>query len=204
MLIFSLMRGTPLIITPEEEGMPSRVLADLIRNRKPKDQAWAEMVEERRVLIRPFLDRFTLEKLKEVKLLRENRFQCHAIGIDNPRTDAESGLSLETQGIWQSDLEGWIGNPPRYKKWGLSRAGDWILVTIFIAYSADYERAERVDIRHVEFTELLRAGKSAFWIWCALASKVHEWVHNHAQLQQSIAALDIQFKEEQRILEWLS
>ena len=121
----------PYMSLPSEEG-----LKVLLRKTRLRRSDWHRLLEARRKMIRPFLNKFTLTELGSMKLI-PHAFSPEQI-YGNPLVTGDEGLSLKTQGIFYAQPHDKINNgdgkflysvPGKgtFLVWGISRSGEWIL-----------------------------------------------------------------------------
>ncbi|MDP2593716.1 MAG: hypothetical protein Q8P36_00010 [bacterium] len=188
--------------------MPSRNLQRLIARHIFTTEDWVSLLEERRAMIKPYLDRFTLEKLGDIKCLRNGGFSSHPLKDDSPSvsyfTATKEHFSLETQATWGGDMHvlGYdqTTQMPQQSKWGLSRSGLWLLA--IVSYYEErtpryYERARQVHISSVDLPDLLlRSKRRPQDIWEELADRVRTWLYHNESIYRSLKELDRTFQED--------
>ncbi len=157
---------------------------------------WYQLIEARKGLIGPYLDRFTLKELRAVECLyRETRFTGTLGGL----VCSSGGFSLETQGIfghsfksrkkmsqgvemhaWHGDLS--IPADGRLSIWGLTRQKTWIVAIVSYKGSAGYKDRGREDATHVRIEEVKLPAMVKLScctpqeIWLALGKQLREFV----------------------------
>ena len=149
--------------------MPStKGLEKLVRKKKLTNDEWLEMIEARRELIKPHLNSFTLPELGKLECVKSEGHHLHNLYLDLG-CESEGKFSLKTQGIFRLQPyqavekfpdtghrpgPGGCPVPNSLKKvWGLTRAGQWLLVTIHCIGIPGYKGRGREQAVHIEFLE---------------------------------------------------
>lgn len=177
--------------------MPNTTGLDLLARKKTLTTGeWHQLIEARRLLIKPHLNSFTLRELGDLECLRTETFM-HSLRIDSPTITGDERFSLKTQGIFHRPSSGiqripnsgFRGSPGEGSCpngtmfiWGLTRDALWILAEITFTGEAGYkrrgyERAQTVDIQESDLITIVDATKSTpIAIWEKLGEVIKSWV----------------------------
>ena len=170
----------------------------ILTNRKPlSTDEWYELIEARKELIGPYLDRFTLRELRSVDCLYH---EGHFGPLGYAKTvRSRAGLSLETQGLFGHDFKSrkktglergvhtWYADtriPANGKLsiWGLTRKKQWIIAIVSYEGSAGYKDRGREDPTQVRIEEVALPAMVKLSrckpkeIWLALGEQFRQFV----------------------------
>ena len=163
----------------------------------------ARLLDARRELIRPCLEKMSLTELGQVEWLRMGLHGKHALNIDDPKLTGGPAYSLKTLGIFGSQLTSKVD----YKQtradmsgtrvlWGLGRDGDWLLGDVHYVLEPGhkgrgYERATELYIRFATaFDILVATGQDLGRILEELRDAITRWRQRREQLLK--LALDVE------------
>lgn len=152
----------------------------------PLTKRWKELIEARVELMRPHMDKFTLQRMGDIQCCKNDlecpKFRDHA----QFRTPIE--LSKETHGIYylkDTTSETPIDSVGHMKFWGLTKNTKWISaeVTFFKQKMTHGSKNWRinfapVDVNFTSLEELLPVWGST--IWAQLGLVIREW-HTKAE-----------------------
>lgn len=181
----------------------------LLRTTRLSSEEWIQLVESRRLLLNPYLKCFSLKCLSESGYLHQEG-GSHVLADDEPEVDAEEGLSLDTQGIfdrskythiygrqWSSvDSRERLPIGGSFCLWGLSRKAEWVVACV--EYNIDrqhrgpfYERATKITIRrYATIGELVKAVDiEPRRVWELLGRTVSAWTEARLKLYAKAARL---------------
>lgn len=175
----------------------------LLRTAPLGDEEWIQLLESRRLLLKQYLDKFSLKTLGDVGCLSSESHQ-HEINWDNPEVVAQDGLGLDTQGIFgrgktvfdqiKIPSAPWSGWGPSTETvggtvdlWGLSRKGEWIVIKVEFKKESGYkgrgyDRAVKVTIRRTTVDELAEVAGSTQLVWDLLGRTVAEWTDQRLRI----------------------
>ncbi|MEK7159182.1 MAG: hypothetical protein AAB575_00720 [Patescibacteria group bacterium] len=186
--------------------MPStKGLKMFLRKEQLIDAEWFELIEERRELIKPRLDSFTLQELGKLECLRGEEGSYHAIHLDVANSCGDGRFSLKTQGLFYCSSASYevtncaTGKEPALRfdlgffpvpfyrdgivrAWGLTRDNHWVLVTVtFIGESGyknrGYDRAKEVHIIESDPQTISEKAKvEPKTMWLYLGEAVKRWL----------------------------
>jgi len=194
----------------------------LVRKTNPDYGEWLELLEARRVLLKPHLDSVTLPSLGVVECLASSiaEYHFHSIRSDSPIVKGDGRFSLETQGIFPAAGQhiytpnsgyhappGGIPSPDGVMLlWGLTRSGHWILAEIEFQGLAGHkgrgrEKALSVDIQEATPARIVERTKStAQAIWEELGRAIKRWLKNRQWLYFQMEEVARQVEMEERAL----
>lgn len=198
-----------------------RAFALLVRQEPPTDEEWLELLEARRVLIRPHFDSFTLPTLGHLECLYNEMPFTHRLPNDAPTLTGDEGFSLETQGIfcaphlarktipesgWQPGPGGSACPDGTLYIWGLTRKGQWILAKVVFKGKAGYkergyEKAQTVDIRESTLPEIVAQTKTTpYQIWLEIGQVIKDWAKFRRGLYECALGIADQVETEEDML----
>jgi hypothetical protein len=174
----------------------SSVAEVLGRNQSLTEDMWFELVETRRELITPLLDRLTLDRLVQLPLLRNGGSQPRTIGHFLPYDD-DRAVHGDYQGVFGDiELKGSYAADSSGVRhiWGLTRKGIWIVATITytvrrtdVGHIFDELVSRQVDMCH-DIRELcLKAETSPHRVWGTLGTTVQLYADKLATQAQEAA-----------------
>ena len=199
--------------------MPStKGLKLLVRTTQPDYGEWLELLEARRVLLKPHFDSITLRKLGDVECLRSGN-SATRLGFARPLV-GDKRFSLETQGvfatIWKCTYvphsgyqapPGGVSSPDGILHfWGLTRDALWILVAVQFKGEAGYKNsghqtAVSVDIQEATPARIVeKTERTALEIWRRLGETARSWLQERQILYQHIQNLTTQIAMEEQAL----
>lgn len=155
------------------------------------------MIEQRRAIIAPHLNRFTLPELKDY--LHEHSWRISRRS-PNWETPAYPGFDESTQGIFFG---------ANYKPdgtcciWGLTRSGEWLLAEVsFRQFSPNTEPRPNICVRKSDPDQIMNvAGINPEVIWYGLAEAVGNWVKSRQKLLDEAKKVEQQMDRE--FIDWL-
>jgi len=190
--------------------MPStKGLETFVRKKQITDEEWDDLIEDRRELIKPHLDFFTLPELGSLFCVKDGESCQHELKYDVSVSTGDPRFSLKTQGIfrkqpWCSVKQPSIDRYGTMRVWGLARSGLWVLVTIgFIEEDKDSHgfkvgRAINVDIVESDLSTIVReTNQEPQLIWEELGKAIQGWAESRKQIYDKALDLSlmVQFEE---------
>lgn len=190
--------------------MPSTKSIEIFARQHPlTSDDWIQLVENRRELIKPHLDSFSLPTLGSLECLKIEHWMGK-LGHET-KTSGDERFSLKTQGIFflqpHNAIERFIhtehrGEPGNIlpsdgtkKAWGLTRSGQWIICTIGFVGSSGYkgrgrEVATGIGIVEADVPAILAETKtSPTEIWRALGQAIKEFAEHRRRLYSQAQSL---------------
>lgn len=206
--------------------MPHRGLELLVPKKCLTIQDWYELTEARRVFIKSHLKTFTLMKLGEYECLMGESPSHHGIKCDAPKVGGDGKFSLETQGVFGGHHSVWEKRPADYYRfggqlsgwhpsgnawfWGLTRAGQWILVKVDFRgesgyKNGGYERAKKVEIGLSDPEAISAAMELKPWaIYGALGKAAGQWLAARKRLYNQALEIVKELEMEVEILRMMN
>jgi len=195
---------------------------EIIKNHLIKTLGADEMMVileyQRSIITKRFLQ-FSLEKLWEIKCLETNDSFRHNILRDRPTVIADSGLSLETEGIFAGKpfanrfdtFTGSLEYPKvySYKTFGLNRAGEWLLIEIEFQRincisNTVYEKACVVRISRSNLQTILGETQIKLsLIFSYFQMEINHWVNLHKRLYEEALKISNEVKDTNILLSLL-
>jgi hypothetical protein len=199
--------------------MPStKGLEFILKNSYFSRKEWAEFLEIRRELIKPLLDRLTLETLGNQECLADGKGYYHKLHADNPAVffngeKDERAPNLNIQGIFP--VRGYlIEKNNLIRSCGLSRKGQWLWIEIdFITTTPVTRDGDRVIAGYQKATEVKVAefpsikdilSETVFEpkdIEMGIMSTVQEWFRIHEVMYKKLADINETIYMEYKVLE---
>ena len=199
---------------------PYKGLEMFVRRKQLTDEEWFSLIENRRELIKPHLDSFTLAELGSLKCLRSAHFS-HELRLDAPALTGDKQFSLKTEGIFNAQTWSAVEKIPNsgyqpppggvnvrdgtMQVWGLTRSGFWILVAInFVGESGykerGYERAKTVNITEADLpTIVAKTKEKPQQIWEDLGKTIKSWAEHRESLYNQALGFARMIEIEERI-----
>jgi len=189
--------------------MPSTNALGLLVRKKPLSEGeWYELIEHRRQMLLPHLNKFSLAELGQVKWYG-NSIQGDSLKSllsgksDSVVTKLPGTYFLGTRGIFMPTLEV-VGNTSF--TWGIAKDGTWLLCegkfeigTVGMGYEdggdrIDYTLLSKIIIEETDPATIVKLVEiSPLCIWNALGSRVREWVLIRDSLYRAAQNLHVQF-----------
>lgn len=191
--------------------MPSNEGLKLLVSKETIDEVmWYRLIQARRALIKPHLDKFTLPELGSLECLRSEVGFTHHLAMDTPTVAGDKRFSLKTQGIFDRAIHadqripnsgyqaesGYVSCPDGIMYvWGLTRSSDWLLIKVEFKgepgyKNRGYERAQTVTIYEETLEAIMAVIKvEPISMWRMLGNKIKEWTEFRERLYHQ--ALDI-------------
>lgn len=182
--------------------LSTKSLEILVRQHPLTDDDWIQLIEGRRELIKPHLDAFTLPTLGALKCLKIEHW-LNDLGHWKA-TDGDERFSIQTQGLFflqpHSAMVYNLNREHRCmpgdalpgtgikKAWGLTRSGQWVIVTIGFVRSSGYKGRGREDVTDVCVDEsdvpaiLAETKTPAKEVWQALGQAVKNLAEQRKRL----------------------
>lgn len=202
-------------------GTPGRTGLEILTSRSPLTaDEWLELVEARRQLIKPHLERFTMATLGGLECVESEGGAQHELSIDAPKVEGDES-SLDIQGMFRESHDAhrrdrgrpgqwiptsdWIGGQKVI--WGLTRNARWLIAKIDYKRQLGYKErgrshAQTVHIRYVALPELLQEAKSTpVYVWRALEETVRQFAEHRRRLYEAALALSQQVALEAEIVD---
>jgi len=194
----------------------------LARNTPLTDEEWVGLIETRRELIKPHLDSFTLPELGALKCLRQEGSFLNEIQLTVSESTGDTEFSLKTQGIFHAqewaDMERVpnSGYPPAnclngtMRIWGLTRNGEWVLVTVdFIGEpgwkNRGCERATSVNIVKSDVPAILAQTKvKPHHMWEKIGHAIIGFAERRRNLYEQALKLAKQVAVEDNLYDWIT
>ncbi len=189
---------------------PTTGMEILGRKQSISEEEWVALIEARRDLIKPHLDKFTLTELRNIQCLRSEVSFSHAVRNDSPKVSGDEEFSLNTQGIFDNPRSAEIRIPNsgfrpgphglatpngKLQIWGLARSGQWVLVTVNFVGEAGYkdrgyERATEVLIVSTTIETIINQTKeNPLEIWKTLGQAIKNFAEHRLALYEATEAL---------------
>ena len=175
-------RGEPL--TTKEAVMPnSDGLRFFVRKMVLDHEGWLKLLEARRQLIKPHLDKIPLTKLSKLPCLKREYVLCD-MAYSSLQNTGDPRFSLETHGIFELALH---EDNARWA-WGLTRDGLWVLFKVSFTRESGYkdrgaDLATAIEINEIPLADLLaRTGTHPETVWRRLGKVICDWTEHRRQL----------------------
>ena len=200
--------------------MPSLTALDILVRPEPlNNEQWIDLIEARRRFIKPYLETYTLPELQKLQCVHyEGNLLTELSGRE---TVGDDRFSTSTQGIfgiqpWQaqgridpSGLQPTGGEGvPNYtrKVWGLTRANQWVIVTITFNKVRGYkdrgaEKITQVEIIESDLPNIIQVTQTPpLVIWQAMHAIVQTWIRRQEQLHNQLLNMHATMIMENRTL----
>lgn len=198
----------------------TRGLGILARRDPITDDDVFALIAARRELVNPYIDAMPLIKLGDLECLEYETNHPHAPRKDNPEVIGYNRFSLETEGIFfrQPSLAVEKFSDTGYTSpkgasfpngvmciWGLTRFGQWLLVTINFAGEAGhnergYMRAVKVEIAERDLRTIATATKEKPKdMWNKLGSAIKKWAAQLRSAYEEADSLSRRVEEEEKV-----
>lgn len=205
--------------------MPSTsALQSLFSKQQISNEKWFELLEERRLLLKPYLDKVTLGILGRVGCIQSSYGGNHTLFDDNtdhPLCEPGHDLDLGTQGIFMCSY----GSRELYPGTGIIRPYDfsrpnghlyigglvrkacWILARVNFVGVVDYkgrvgERAISVLIEKADLPTIVSMAKvTPYEIWQTLGREVAKWEEQRKWLYEEMRRLNAVLERDSAWLE---
>ncbi len=181
----------------------------LVRRFALERDEWVRLIEARRDIMKPFLASFNFPELGSFDCMRSEVSSRHMLWLDDPTLSGDSAFSLTTEGIFQVQpweaIERIVGSGYRgdsincpdgvMRLWGLTRSGDWIIVTIgFIGEAGykgrGYERARTVTVVKANLSRMFMETKEdPNTVFSRLGREIKGWAEHRERLAKQAASI---------------